>query len=85
MILQLDLLYDENVFSVLLFFILLIISYVIAKFINLEKNSSILAIHVFISILFVVLGLIDYYFIIFSVIELAIIIKMLGGYENEIN
>ncbi len=70
-----DLLFNSELFNVVLFFILIVIAYAICQIIGIKSFKSVIAFHALLTFIFVIIEIIDFLFIVFSIIEIVFLFK----------
>lgn len=81
----LDILVNYEFFQLIVFFILLIFAYIIAKAMHLQDSTSILVLHVFLLCIFVFMQMIDYIFLIIAIIEISLLLRSLKNNTEGIS
>lgn len=83
-LIEINPLFDDFQFNFLLFFILLMLAYLLSRMLQFKSFTSVIALHAIFIFICAIAELIDYMYLIFAIIEIAILLKI-GGSQNESN
>lgn len=80
---EIDFFLNPFQFNILMFFIIVGISYLFANFLEIKKFQNVVVFHAILIFIFAIIGVLDSMFIFFAILEIGILFYMNKGGNND--